>query len=296
MFGTVFDKATGLLTKRFVLGLLLPCLAFAAGVAVLVVTAYGWTSALAAWRRLSAGEQWLVAAGVVVVATFLASVVGTQIGSLTRFWEGYWRFTWLRWPGTWIQRKRRDRLHDENNADYRRKYHEFPADDDKLLPTRLGNALRAAESYSGADERYGVDAVFFWPRLYLVLPDVARDLIEDARSSLDQMLVVTTLSVLLSLVALGMGIAGSVSPRVWVSVALGSLVLALLTYRSAVRAAVTFGNIVRSCFDLYRRDLLAKWGFALPATLDEERALWKAVAQQMYRLGADESDLVRFTI
>lgn len=295
MFGSVFDKATGLLEKRFVLGLLLPCLSFAAAVSALVVTARGWASALTWWHGLSAGQQWLIAGGSVVVLAFAASVLGAQLGALTRLWEGYWPGSRAVRAGRWVQARRWNRLDLSDPADYSRRYHEFPARTDQLLPTRLGNALRAAESYAGDSERYGADAVFFWPRLYLVLPEAVRKQVEDARAAVDQLLVVATLSLASALVALGMGIAGVLPFPVWLSSAVGAALLGWLTYRSAVRAAVTFGNLVRASFDLHRRDLLARLGLAAPPTLAEERELWKALAQQLYRRGADRPELIRFT-
>jgi hypothetical protein len=76
------------------------------------------------------------------------------------------------------------------------------------MPTRLGNALRAAESYPGDDERWGLDAVFWWPRLYLILPDSARDQVDEARTSMDQLVLLSVLWAAFAAVAIGFGIAG----------------------------------------------------------------------------------------
>lgn len=50
----------------------------------------------------------------------------------------------------------------------------YPVDRDTLLPTRLGNLLRAAEEYPNI--RYGLETFTVWPRLWMVLPDNARNL------------------------------------------------------------------------------------------------------------------------
>ncbi len=50
----------------------------------------------------------------------------------------------------------------------------YPVDRDTLLPTRLGNLLRAAEEYPNI--RYGLETFTVWPRLWMVLPDSARNL------------------------------------------------------------------------------------------------------------------------
>ena len=54
------------------------------------------------------------------------------------------------------------------------------------MPTRLGNALRAAESCPGGDERWGLAAVFWWPRPCLLRPDSARNQAGQARASMGQ--------------------------------------------------------------------------------------------------------------
>jgi hypothetical protein len=177
---------------------------------------------------------------------------------------------------------------------YLRQYIAFaPAELGDVLPTRLGNTLRAAESYPGDGERWGLDAVFWWPRLYLIIPDSAREQVDEARASMDQMVFLSALSVVFAAVAISFGIAG-LPLAVWASCAAGALVLAWLAYRAAVASAAVFGDLVRSCFDLFRSDLLTHLGWPLSEKLSDERALWGALGQQLYRRGASsqEQDLI----
>jgi hypothetical protein len=297
MLTSLFGRATGLFDKRFILGLLLPCLAFIGVILALIAIAYGWSAALGHWRQLSGGEQALAALAVLATVTFAALLLGIQLPTLTRFWEGYWYGPVGRHcaaAGRRLQLRRRRRLDPSDPRDDMRRYYEFPVDPGRILPTRLGNVLRAAESYPGDEERYGVDAVFFWPRLYLVLPDQCRLALAEARASMEQMVVVTTFLAAAAPIAALIGLAGPLPLAIWTSTTVGCLLSALLSYRSAVGAAITFGDLVRAAFDLYRRDLLRQLGLAPPETLGEERALWKAVSQQLYRRGADQPELLRF--
>jgi hypothetical protein len=290
MVGTLFDKVTGLFDKRFVLALLLPVFAFAAGTAALAVTMSGWHQAVTWWAHLDAARQvalGVAAAGVVVVLSLL---IGTQIVTMTRLLEGYW-WHWtdknLGKVGSDRQKKRREGLDLTDPLGYLRSYLGFPPDPAPVLPTRLGNALRAAEAYPG--ERWGLDAAFWWPRLYLILPDSARSQVDDARAALDQLVVLTVLSPVFSVVALALSCAGL---NLWVGLgcAAGAALLSWGSYRSAVTAAGVFGELVRSCYDLFRGDLLAKLGWAMPATLADERRLWGVLSQRLYRRDISTQD------
>jgi hypothetical protein len=90
-------------------------------------------------------------------------------------------------------------------------------------------------------------------------------------------------------VAAGFGIAG-LPLAVWAPCAAGGLALSRLTYRAAVTSAAAFGDLVRSCFDLFRGDLLTHLGWPLPDKLTDERALWGALGQQLYRRGTNSQD------
>ena len=82
---------------------------------------------------------------------------------------------------------------------YQLRHQRFPRERSATMPTRLGNVFRAAESYPADSRLYGMDAVFFWPRLYPLLPESLRVELASARSSIDMMLVTSVLSAALSL-------------------------------------------------------------------------------------------------
>jgi hypothetical protein len=292
MLGTLFDKVTGLFDKRFVLALLLPAFAFCAGGGALAATMTGWHQAVAWWSGLDAARQVTLGVAVAAGIVVLAIIVGTQVTALTRLLEGYWR-----WPadqtagraGRWWQGKRRDWIaNGKSSLSDLRSYLEYPEDATKLMPTRLGNALRAAESYPGQD-RWGLDAVFWWPRLYLNLPDSARSQVDDARAGLDQLVVLTMLSAVFAVGAFIVSFLG-LNQVVGFSCAGGGLLLSRASYLAAVTSATVFGDLVRSSYDLYRGDLLKQLGWPMPPTLPEERKLWAVLTKQLYRGGVDNDE------
>lgn len=61
--------------------------------------------------------------------------------------------------------------------------HRRPAKPEQLMPTALGNTLRAAESHPV--DKYGLDGVSVWPHLWLVVPDATRQELITARAALD---------------------------------------------------------------------------------------------------------------
>jgi hypothetical protein len=136
-----------------------------------------------------------------------------------------------------------------------------------VMPTRLGNALRAAEVRAG--EPYGLDVVVAWPRLYPLLADPVRAVVDGQRDALDvnaRFCSVFAAAALISVVLLA-------THGWWLLVAAGWLVLAWLAYRAAVAAAIAYGEAIRAAVDLHRFTLLQAFHLPLPATPAEEREL-----------------------
>ena len=135
-----------------------------------------------------------------------------------------------------------------------------------LMPTALGNALRAAESRAG--RRYALEAVTMWPRLYAILPDRVARLIDDQREQLD----------LAANLCIAMILTAAVSTALlathgwWLLLPVGALGLAWLAYRGACATAIIYGDSLEVAFDLHRFDLLRALHLPLPAALSEERA------------------------
>ena len=162
-----------------------------------------------------------------------------------------------------------------------------------VMPTRLGNALRAAEDRAG--RRYGLDTIAAWPRLYPLLSDRVLALVDDLRAQMD--IAARFTAVLLA--------AGVVSAALlathgwWLLVPAAALALAWLSYRGACSAALGYGDGLETAFDLHRLDLRASLHLPLPRTLEEERALNKELSKFLlqpfagrrltYTVAADEA-------
>jgi hypothetical protein len=124
------------------------------------------------------------------------------------------------------------------------------------MPTELGNILRAAETRP--TDKYGLDVIVCWPRLWLVLPESATAELAAARSDLDS--------------AIRTGLWGGLYLvwAIWVWWAMPIAVLVIfLAYQSAVGAAATYGKLVESAFDMYRMTLFEKAGWSPPQPATE---------------------------
>jgi hypothetical protein len=298
MFGSVFGQTAGFLDRRFVLNIVLPSLAFWGGLAILAAEGAGWATA-SRWLTARTGFEQALLVGVAVAGLLLFSfVLAGLVTSLTRLWEGYWpggTGSWLAARRIKRHTSRWDRLDLGDDLGYMRRFYRFPIRKADVLPTRLGNVLRAAEDYPGDDERYGMDAVFYWPRLYLVLPAETRALVEGYRSGLDRMVLLASLAVLFPFAGLIVLALAGTSWLAWAVSAVVALFVGVATYQGAINAAVAFGDVIRSCFDNYRRTLLERLGLPLPASLAAERKLWGALKQQLYQRGTDDPSVLELT-
>jgi hypothetical protein len=146
----------------------------------------------------------------------------------------------------------------------------FPLDPRRMMPTRLGNIMRAAEDH--AYVRYGLSADVCWPRLWLALPPETQETLSHARQKLDT--------------AVHLFIWGLLFV-VWAVWAWWVIVVALITvvvaYVSTLQAAAVYGELLRSVFDLYRFDLYEQLKWPLPETVGSEIAAGKRLTEYLFR-------------
>jgi hypothetical protein len=143
-----------------------------------------------------------------------------------------------------------------------RRRDQFPAEP-LLLPTGLGNILRAAETSSG--ERFGLSTVVVFPRLRNVLSSRLDSSLAQLLTQLDTsaaLCISFSLSAAISIPLLAQGW-GSLVP-------IAFLALSFLSYRGAKTAAAYHGRLLDVAFDLHRFDLLRTMHYSLPRNPREE--------------------------
>jgi len=153
----------------------------------------------------------------------------------------------------------------------------LPFDENRLLPTRLGNVWATVEEYPAT--RYGMDGMTFWPRLLAVIPEEYSRRIGSEKLQADFLLNLSLVSGLLGVEMLALG----PFTRPWLML-LGpvGLLLAYFFYRTAVTATQTLGELIKSCYDLYRGDLLEKLGIARPDDIGTEIQIWRRLGQYFF--------------
>lgn len=160
----------------------------------------------------------------------------------------------------------------------------YPDNEDFVLPTEFGNALRAFEIYPRV--MYGLEGIDGWPRILAVLPKEFLDLINDAKSQVDWWVNLSVLSfgVIFEFWVLVFCKWGLALPWIYVllDILIPIIVLVvlnrLLIWRS-VSSVIGWGNLVKSAFDIYRFDLIELLGIDSYPNRDNEKTMWKSFSQ-----------------
>jgi hypothetical protein len=267
-----------------------------------------WVYAGPGWERLSRITDWLnkqeagaqIAAllGGLVVVVASALVVQRVTTPVLRLLEGYWP----RWAGglTGRLRERARKNAEADDASWQQLQAEFekpakveqrarqlselaeleqrrqhrPSVPERLLPTRIGNILRAAETRPY--DNYGLEAVVVWPRLWLVLPDSVRQELSTARASLDS-------SVAAVIWALGFC---AFTPLAWWAAPVGAGI-AVMGWRWWVpNRAEVFADLVEATYDLYRGTLYRQLRWPLPTSPADEQQAGENLTKYLLR-GSD---------
>jgi hypothetical protein len=148
----------------------------------------------------------------------------------------------------------------------------------KMMPTRLGNVLKAGEQRAGG--RYGLDADLVFPYLYPFLRQPFQTAWDDLTNQLDSaahlfvtFLLATTISAGLLLPSGGDGW--------WLTIPPIFSFLAWLSYRSTIAAARQQSRLLAAAFDLHRFDLLTAMRLQLPRDPQEELQLNRQIMEMV---------------
>ena len=289
----------GRLADRW-LAVALPSLLFwLAGIAAWLSGHGGWerlTTLLGDLDRASTGEAVLVAALALLVVAGSAAVVERLTLPVLRLLEGYWP-GWLRpvraravaWRGVRIARdearyQELERAVDEGRAEPG-SVDELVSLDERLrrtpaagrrMPTRLGDVLRAAEMLPHG--KYGLDVVRCWPRLWLLLPDSARQELLGARRNLDASVTALTWAVL----------AAGWTVSAWWMLPVAVVAVATVHRWWLLPAAEVYGDLVEAAFDVHRTALYDALRWPLPGNPLAESELGLRLTTYLWRGSREE--------
>lgn len=289
-FGALFNQVTGFLDKRFLVTYFLPSLVFWGLLIVVWFAGQGHAAAAAGLWENGQGIGWIIRLiGFFGWLVLFANVLASQSMTVFRMYEGYWNF-----PGASPFRSLGQKWHQNRLAQIAsslatepRRYQEIyfgyplPSQTGEVMPTRLGNIMKNAELYPR--DRYSIDAVLIWPRLYNIFPQAFADAIVELRTGLDFMLVISALSVVFAFISGIYLLAVGASSSLFLLCFVGGLVAAYIAYQAALGGAVLYAQQIKVAFDIYRNALLTKMRVPLPSTLAEERTTWAELCLLLYR-------------
>ncbi len=142
---------------------------------------------------------------------------------------------------------------------------QYPKEKRRILPTRLGNALRRYEDSAGLP--YGLDALTVAPHISLVAKPDHRAYVDDTRQQLD----LTVRMCVLSLLAAAISVALLLDDGPWLLLALAPYTVAYLSYRGAIASAHSYGSALQTMLDLDRFTLYDELRVAKPRDANTER-------------------------
>jgi hypothetical protein len=152
----------------------------------------------------------------------------------------------------------------------------YPASRSEIIPTRLGNIMAAFEGY--AHNRYGMDAIYLWPRLTPILQaEGYAAFVEQEKAAFDFLLNLGYISLLIGLELVFVFLL-TLQYIPAVVTLLCAPIIAYGFYWVSHNAAIHWGGRMKSAFDLYREHLREMLQVRKPVSFDDERMLWQKLS------------------
>ena len=240
-------------------------------------------------------EGWVKLVAYAVLVVILGALISTLSNEVYKVYEG--RIWWPKCLREWScarQQERVNRLRWEADAALARsdrtRYNEiwyqlrsYPLDEhgqpQATYPTLLGNILAGYEEYPG--NRYGMDSIFFWPRIWLQMEKETKEEIDSQWSVADGFLTLSVISLVGGVLWMGqalvasLGLASFAIPLqlpCWAAlVGVAWLLLGYLCYRLSLPFHRENGEVYKSIFDLYRSTI-----WEMTSLRPQEKEVWKA--------------------
>jgi len=204
-----------------------------------------------------------------------------------------------------FEKKRLNKLKDDYekakiNKDIRRRQEisvelrKFPINEDgdfmAAYPTRLGNLIAEYEDYPKS--RYGINSIFYWYRIWLIVDNDNRKLFEDRYAIADSAIYMTIALFIDALMASVYAIIKGVfnistlqTPEISILliVALISFVGAFLSYRVSLYEHASLGEHYKSIFDVYGEKLRIENVINKISQITRNDAIVRASKEEQFR-------------
>lgn len=288
MMSKLWEGLGGKLAERWLELLFSPALVFWVLGLWLVLPSGDWVALDKALNAAPTLRQAITVAAALLVVVSAAVVRHLRFPAL-RLLEGYWplprepflRFTRRRLAQQQarfqaLSAQRLENLSADDLAEYQRLDEALmyiPGDARYLMPSRLGCILRAAEMAPW--ERYRLDGVICWSRLWLLLPENVRDELSQARAELDAAA---------ELWLWGWLFLAWMPWAAWIPALAQALMF--YAYRRALRAAEVYAALIVAAYDLHRFQLYQALRWPLPKNPANERVQGAALTTYLWR-GSD---------
>jgi hypothetical protein len=312
----VIGELNKIFDRDFVVGHFTPALLFIAA----TLGVFGRFDALPAWLNLDGQELLKDTTVFALLALAVAICLQTFNSEVVRFMEGYWlvdvspNFAYFQLRKFRALQDELDKVNDERQRCLaasepfqrpttrrnlmRRAAKRFPSKERQVLPTAIGNTIRAYEDYPRV--MYGFESIQGWSRLHAVISKEYLESVRGARAMMDFWV---------NLFALSLVVLGGYFVAAWAQSALDQwrqvdfywipavcLWCAWFFSYRARTAAERWGEWVKASFDAFLPELAKKLGYSLPPSGSERRGFWRKFSQAMiYRsdYALDELDAYR---
>jgi hypothetical protein len=159
----------------------------------------------------------------------------------------------------------------------------YPADETDVMPTRIGNELRAMETYGYSN--YRLDSQTLWYDLYGEAPDALRNAIDDSELQADTFVasLYATMGLSVAMIAgvLWKWSRGETSIKLLVASIVTAALLPVF-HRGLLTSIDEWAATVRALVNNGRKVLREKYDLRLPASIEEEQRMWEALTGFIY--------------